>query len=101
MERGCRILILFLLAGVFGRSAVLPVDLPEAAFNESDAPVNFVPPSQASLRFVRPVSDPLLMPGLRFYCAGCVVSSRVLGAAAMPRQRHPRSLQDLLCMFLI
>ena len=94
-------LVLFLLAGVFGGSAVPPVDLPETTFNECDAPVNLGPPSQATVRFVRPVSGPLVMPGLRFYCAGCVVSSRVLGAAGMPEQRHPHFLQDLLCTFLI
>ena len=95
-------LIVFLLAGVFGGSAVPPVDLPETAFNESDAPVNLAPPSQATVTFVRPVSDALVMPGLRFYCAGCDLSSRMLGAAVvMPTQRHPHSLQDLLCTFLI
>ena len=95
-------LVLFLLAGVFGGSAAPPVDLAETSFDESDAPVNLAPPSQATVRFVRPVSDPLVMPGLRFYCAGCVVSRRVLGAVAMPTQRRPHySLQDLLCTFLI
>jgi hypothetical protein len=97
-----RMLVLVLLAGVFGGCAVPPVDLPETSFNESDAPVNLAPPSQATVRFVRPVSDPLLMPGLRFYCAGCDLSSRVPGPVATPRQRHPHySLQDLLCTFLI
>ena len=101
VKRHCRMLALFLLAGVFAGSAVPPVDLPETAFNESDAPVNLAPPAQAPLRFVRPVTDPLVMPGLRFYCADCVVSSRRLGAAAISRQRHPHSLQDLLCTLLV
>lgn len=102
VRRYRRLLVLFLLAGVFGGSAVLPVDLPETAFDESDAPVNLAPPSQALLRFVPPVSNPLVMPGLRFYCAVCVVGSPVLGAAAMPTHRHPHySLQELLCTFLI
>ena len=101
VKRRRRMLVLFLLAGVFGGCAIPPVDLPETTFNESDAPVNLAPPSQVTVRFVRPVSEPLVMPGLRFYCAGCDLSSRVLGAAAMPRQRHARFLQDLLCTFLI
>src|ERR1700730_6846535 len=101
VQRHCRILVLFLMAGVFGGSAVPPVDLPETTFNESDAPVNLALPSQAPLRFVRPVNVPLVMPRLRFYCAGCVVSIPVIGVAAIPRQRHPHSLQDLLCTFLI
>ena len=101
VKRLRRMLVLFLLVGVFAGSAVPPVDLPETTFNESDAPVNLAPPSQATVRFVRPVSDALLMPGFRFVCAECDFSSRVLGAAAMPRQRHPHFLQDLLCTFLI
>jgi len=100
VKRRRRMLVLFLLAGVFGGSAVPPVDLPETTFNESDSPVNLATPSQATVRFVRPVSESLVMPGLRFYC-GCDLSSRVLGAAAIPRQRHPHFLQDLLCTFLI
>jgi len=101
VQRRRRMLVLFLLAGVFGGSAIPPVDLPETTFNESDAPVNLAPPSQATVTFVRPVSDPLVMPGLRFYCAGCDLSSRVPGAVAMEGQRHPHSLHDLLCTFLI
>jgi hypothetical protein len=56
VQRHCRILVLFLMAGVFGGSAVPPVDLPETTFNESDAPVNLALPSQAPLSFVRPVT---------------------------------------------
>ena len=94
MKRYCRILVLFLLAGVFGGSAVLPVDLPETAFNESDVPVNLVLPSQTPLRFVRPADDPVAI-------LGCVVSNQVLSAAPLPRPRHQHSLQQLLSTFLI
>jgi hypothetical protein len=100
VKRHTRMLVLFLLAGVFGGSALPPVDLPETTFDESDTPVNLAPPSQATLRLVSPVSDPL-MPGLPFYCAGCLVSSPQLAAPVMPRERHPHSLRDLLCTFLI
>ena len=102
VKRRRRMLVVLLLAGVFRGSAVPPADLPETSFNESDAPLNLAPPSQVTIRLVRPVSDPLVMPGLRFNCAGCDLSSRALGAAAMPvPQRHPHFLQDLLCTFLI
>jgi hypothetical protein len=106
VKRCYQILVLFLLAGVFAGSAIPLVDLPETAFDESDAPVNLAPPSQAAVRFVRPisvhsVSDVPVMPGLRLHCAECVVSSRVLATASTPRHRDPHSLQDLLCTFLI
>ena len=101
VKRHCRILVLFLVTGVLGGFAVPPVDLPETGYNESDAPINLAPPSQATLSSIRPVNDPLLMSDLRFHCVGCVVNSCLLGAAAMPGQRHPHSLQDLLCTFLI
>jgi hypothetical protein len=101
VKRHCRILVLFLVAGAFGGFAVPSVDLPETSYNESDAPINLAPPAQATLSSMPPVSDPLLMPGLRFYCAGCVVNTRVLEMAALPGQCHPHSLQDLLCTFRI
>jgi len=101
VKRHFRILVLFLLTGILGGFAVPPVDLPETSYDESDSPVNLAPPSQATLSSLRSVRDPLLMPGLQFYRVECVVISRVLGAAAMPRQRHPHFLQNLLCTFLI
>lgn len=94
MKRCCRILVLFLLAGVFGGSAVLPVDLPETAFNESDTPVNLVLPSQTPLQLVRPVSNPVAI-------SECVVSNQVLEVAFLPRPRHQHSLQELLSTYLI
>jgi hypothetical protein len=101
MRRHHRLLVLLLLAGVFGGFAVLPADLPETAFDESDAPVSLAP-SLTLFSFVRPVIDPIVMPGLRFSCPRCVVSSRVIKVAAMPPERHSHySLQDLLCTFLI
>src|SRR5439155_18816018 len=96
MRRHHRLLVPLLLAGVFGGFAVLPVDLPETAFDESDAPVSLAPPSTL-LSFVPSCYRPIVMPGLRFSCPGCVVGSRVIEAAAMPPQRHSHySLQDLL-----
>ena len=101
MKRHSRILVLFLLAGVVGGFAVLPVDLPETAFDESDAPVNLAFPSNAPVRFVRPACDPHVMPGLRFHYARCIVASWVPEAVATTRPRHQHSLQDLLSTFLI
>ena len=95
MKLRCRILALFLLAGVFSGSALRPVDLPETAFDESDAPVNlYLPPSQALAIFVRPAGGPLAV-------SSFIVTSTRLRVAAMPRPRHPQSLQKLLSAFLI
>jgi len=96
-----RMLILFLLAGVLGGSAIPPLDLPETTFDESDAPVNLAPPSQITLQLVSPVIDPLRMRGLPFHCAECVVSAPALAVPAMRRDRLPRTLQDFLCTFLM
>jgi hypothetical protein len=106
LRRCYRILISLLLAGVFVASTVLPVDLPETAFDESSAPVNLAPPPHTAFRLVRPVfvravSDAVVMPGVRLHCAGCVVSGRMLAAEALLQHRHARPLQDLLCTFLI
>jgi hypothetical protein len=106
LRRCYRIFVLLLLAGVFVASTVPPADLPETAFDESAAPVNLAPPPNTSFRLVRPVfvrafSDALVMPDVRLHCAGCLVSSRMLAAEAVPGHRHARSLQDLLCTFLI
>ena len=106
LRRCYRIFVLLLLAGVFVASAVPPVDLPETAIDESAAPVNLAPPPHTAFRLVRPVfvravSDALAMPDVRLHGAGWVVSSRMLAAEAVPGHRHARSLQDLLCTFLI
>jgi hypothetical protein len=90
---------LVLLVGVFGGAAVPPVDLPETVFDESDTPVNLAPPSQGTLQFVPPVGDPLVTPRSQFL-AGYVIG-RVLVHTAISTERHPHSLQDLLCTFLI
>jgi hypothetical protein len=106
LRRCYRILVLLLLAGIFVASTVPPVDLPETTFDESAAPVNLAPPPHTAFRLVRPVfvravGDAFVMPDVRLHCAGCVVSNRMLAAEAVPGHRHARSLQDLLCRFLI
>jgi len=106
VKRCYEILVLFLLAGVLAGSVIPRVDSPETAFDESDAPVSLAPPTQAAVRFIRPISvrsfnSRPAMPGLHSCCVERAVSSRVLAAASLRRQRHPQSLQDLLCTFLI
>jgi hypothetical protein len=95
-------LVFFLLGASVFASAVLRADLPETAFNETDAPVNLAPPIRPRMEVI-PVAVNLIVasPTLPLYCASCVVTSLVLEQAAMPRHRHPHSLQDLLCTFMI
>jgi hypothetical protein len=93
LKRFYWIFVFCLLVGVFGGSAVTPVDQPETAFNESDAPVNLALPSRAPLRFFRPVSDSIVIPL-------DVVSIRVL-PSVIPKPYHTHPLQELLSTFLI
>src|SRR5664279_854306 len=101
MQRRYRILILLLMAGVFLRYATRPVDLPDTSFDMSHAPVNLATLRLARFRIGRSANDALLMPDLCSQGAACVVKDLVLGATAIPRQRHSHSLQKLLCVFLI
>ena len=100
MKRRCRILVLFVLTGVFGGLVVPPVDLPETSFDESAAPATLALPLPAGFTIARPARDPSLA-RVPSYCAGCVVGSLMLQPAAMPRQGRLHSIHDLLCTFLI
>jgi hypothetical protein len=97
VKRRRLIFVLFLVGAAIGVSTVPLEDLPETSFNEVDAPVNLAPPVQPRLKFVPPACDSDVIPGL----SACVVSSWVLEPAAVTSGRHPHSLQDLLCTFLI
>ncbi|HEX8813851.1 MAG TPA: hypothetical protein VF742_17825 [Terracidiphilus sp.] len=102
MKRLRAILVLFLLGASVCAFALPRVDLPETAFNEADAPVNLAPPVRPSIRVVPPAVDPIaVLPTLPVQCMNCVVGGLTLESAAVPRQRHQHSLQDLLCTFLI
>ena len=102
MRRLRSILALFLLGTAACVFALPRVDLPETAFNEADAPVNLAPPVRPGIRVIRPAVDPIaVLPTLPSHYATCVVRGMVLESAAVPRQRHQHSFQDLLCTFLI
>jgi len=96
------ILVLFLLGAAICAIALPRADQPETAFNEADAPVNLAPPVRATIRVTPPTVSPMVvLPTLRFRSAVGIDSSLSLESAAMPRQRHQHSLQDLLCTLLI
>jgi hypothetical protein len=96
------ILALFLLGTATCVFALPRVDLPETAFNEADTPVNVAPPVRPGIRVIPPAVDPIaVLPKLPSHCATCLVRGKVHESAAVARQRHQHSLQDLLCTFLI
>ena len=61
-------------------SAVPPEDLPETSYNEVDTPVNLAPPVVPRIKFTRPADDPIIVPSLPLYRAGCPISGLVLEA---------------------
>ena len=95
------LLIPVLLGASVCVSVVPRVDLPETKFNEADAPVNLAPPVRLRTQVVVPAVDPNVLPTLPLHSASCVVSTRTPDYAAASSPRHRRSLQDLLCTFLI
>ncbi|MFY9844440.1 MAG: hypothetical protein ACLP0H_12440 [Terriglobales bacterium] len=93
--------VLLLLGAVVCVSAIPQTDLPETSYNEVDTPVNQAPPVVAGIRFVRPAVATVILP--RQVCNAL----RSVGAQAHQRKSDTsvpggqRSLQDLLCTFLI
>lgn len=77
------------------------VDLPETAFNEADAPVNVAPPVRPGIRVLQPAFDPISVLPTPPSVSATRPGSLVVAVAAVPAQRYPHSLQDLLCTFLI
>jgi hypothetical protein len=101
MRRAVFTFVLLLLGAIACVSAVPPTDLPETSYNEVDTPINQAPPVVPSVKLVRPIVAPVILP--RQFCE----SLRSVDAQAHERksgtsvQHHPHSLQDLLCTFLI
>ena len=93
--------VLLLLGAAVFVSTVPRMDLPETAFNEADAPVNLAPPVLPRIQIILPAVNPLAILPLRNHCADCTVRRLLLEPPVAPSQRHSRSLQDLLCTFLI
>jgi hypothetical protein len=95
-------LVLVLLASAVCVSTVARPDLPETNFNEADAPVNLAPPVRLGGQVIAPAIDPVVIsPTLPIDCAASVVSRLALEPTVAPKRRHPLSLHDLLCTFLI
>jgi hypothetical protein len=96
------ILVLFLTAAAVWVSAVPRIDLPETAFNETDAPVNLTPPVRPGIQLTAPAINPIVVSAVPALAGAAYV---IIGAPSpsvpLPAQRHRISLQYLLCTFLI
>ncbi len=91
-----------LLGAAVFTSVVPRVDLPETAFNESDAPVNLVIPVRPSFSLAPPVVDPVaVLPMPRFHGLAVTFPGLTLSPSVVTSQRHRHSLQNLLCTLLI
>jgi hypothetical protein len=79
------------------------VDLPETAFNEADLPVNLAVPAPPRIPDTPPVAIPVAaaLPTPPLVDGDGLVRSFVREPANLPNERHPHSLQVLLCTFLI
>ncbi len=102
MGRAGLAFVLLLIVAVVCVSTIPQPDLPETSYNEVDTPVNQAPPVVQGIRFVRPAIARTILPkqvcevvdSINFQ--GCEKKS-----TSTPVQRSQRSLQDLLCTFLI
>jgi hypothetical protein len=94
-------LILVLLGTVICAFAVPPVDDPETAFNEADAPISLALPTSLWVRVVIPAADLLVLPKLPMRWLGSIADERAHLLTPAPKQSFPHSLQKLLCTFLI
>jgi hypothetical protein len=102
MKRSVHALFLFLTASVLLDSVVPLSDIPETAYNETETPVNQGPPVLPGTTFVRPPITSVLLPKRVREAAPCVGSQSLKRHGAYPQfPRDPRSLQVLLCTFLL
>jgi hypothetical protein len=102
MKRSVYALFLFLTASVLLVSVIPLSDIPETAYNETETPVNQGPPVLPGTTFVRPpITSVVLLKRVRE--AGRCVGSQSLKrhGAYPPYPRDPRSLQVLLCTYLL
>lgn len=102
MKRSVYALFLFLAASVLLVSVVPLSDIPETAYNETETPVNQGPPVLPGTTFVRPPISSIVLPKRVREAARCFGSQspKRHGAYAL-YPRDPRSLQVLLCTFLL
>jgi hypothetical protein len=102
VKRSVYTLFLFLTASVLLVSVVPLSDIPETAYNETETPVNQGPPVQPGTTFLRPSITSVILPKRVREAGRCVGSQSLKRHGAYPLYpRDPRSLQVLLCTYLL
>ena len=102
MKRSVYALFLFLTASVLLVSVIPLSDIPETAYNETETPVNQGPPVLPGTTFVRPPITSVVLPKRVREARRCVGRQSLKGHGAYPLYpRDPRSLQVLLCTYLL
>jgi hypothetical protein len=93
-------MVLLLLATVICASSVPPVDDPETAINEADLQISLAPPV-TTLKVAAPAASSVHLSKLVPCRPAWGVNSSVDGLTPVATQSSRRSLQKLLCTFLI
>ena len=97
--------VMALMVSVVLVSTIPQADLPETAYDESDAPVNQAPPVVLDTAMVHPPIAEVLLPkriGETESHVGLQSLERRWVYRLFPRDQHdPHSMQVLLCTFLI
>ena len=102
MKRSVYALFLFLTASVLLVSVIPLSDIPETAYNETETPVNQGPPVLPGITYVRPQITSVVLPQRVRESGRWVGSQSPKRHGAYPlHPRDPRSLQVLLCTFLL
>lgn len=95
------VLVLLLLGTVACASTVPPVDDPETAFDEGDAPISLALPTLLRITLSPPAADSIILPRPTLCSRVWGVDNSVHRPSPRPNRRSPYSLQKLLCTFLI
>jgi len=98
VKQGRWIVVILGLLCVSLASVVPQLDVPDTAFNETDAPVNVTTPVVAQTNFAVPTAHPVIIP--RKQLAWWSPSTMMHGIAPKPRMRASHSLLNLLCRLL-
>ena len=94
-------LLFCLLGAMVCASAALPVDDLNTPFNEADTPACLARPASARLKLAPPVVDSTILPSLSFGSASLEFNNLARGFTPLAKPGEPRSVQKLLCTFLI